>query len=583
MLSYDDIILKGHTINRGIAIGKIFFLNRDEFQVFEIDIPSKYVEREINRFRNAISRSKQDIKRLQKQLEVESAPEGILILEAQLEMLQDSLLTKEIENEIRKTKKNAEFIFQRTVEEFQKRFEEVGNSFFLERFQDLKDLSRRILSYLYETGNLTLNHVPHGSIICAQELTSSDVAEASSANVQGFITETGGSTSHAAIMTKGKGIPYITKINLQDLKKSVDQLVILDGRTGKVIVDPNEKTLKNYESLKFKILSQTRQLEQMTQWPAETYDGYSVKLLANLDMTTEIDLIHQFGGEGIGLFRSEYIFLPKNEIPSEEDQYRIYTEVIKKMGELPVVIRTFDLGGDKISSLYPFVNDRTPSFGIRTARYLLKEKGMFKAQIKAILRASAYGNVSILFPMISTLSELRDAKKIVYAAQEELEIKSKIRIGCMVEVPSAALNADHFVKECDFLSIGTNDLTQYSLAIDRCDLAEHESHEPSDPSIIRLIKYITEEADQEGVPVSVCGEIASDPRFTSLLLGLGVQELSVTPRSLPVIKNAIRNTSIVEAVQLAEKILTLSTSEEVLEVLQEEYQKISPQDLYYIS
>lgn len=577
----EDIILKGSPICRGIAIGKTFFLNRDEFKVFEMSVPSKYMEREIGRFRNAISRSKQDIKRLQKQLEVESALEGILILDAQLEMLQDPLLTKDIEKEIRQSKKNAEFVFQQAVEKFQKKFEEAGDEFFIERFKDLKDLSRRILSYLYESGNLSLNHVPPGSVVCAQELTSSDVAEATALNIVAFITETGGPTSHAAIMAKAKGIPYITKINLQALKDNGDQVVILDGRTGKVILSPHESTLKQYEILKLKMLNQSRSLEHIIQWPPETYDGYSIRLLANLDMASEVDLVHQLGGGGIGLFRSEYIFLPKSEIPSEEEQYVIYSNLVKKMGDLPIVIRTFDLGGDKSSILFSFTTGSNSSLGSRATRYFLKEQGLFKAQLRAILRASEDGNVSILFPMISTLSELREAKKIVFETQEELGIEKKIRIGCMIEVPSAALNADHFVKECDFLSIGTNDLTQYSLAIDRSEQLAHESLEPSDPSILRLIKFITSEANIEGIPVTVCGEVASDPRFTPLLLGLGVQELSVTPRCLPIIKNAIRNTSIVEAVQLADKILNLKTAQEVIAILNEEYQKTSPQDLYY--
>jgi phosphotransferase system enzyme I (PtsI) len=579
----EEVILKGYPICRGIAIGKPFFLNRDEYKIFEWNISSADKTREIARYRSALSRSKQDIKRLQKQLEAESALEGIVILDAQIEMLQDPLLTKEIEKEIRKTNKNVEFVFQKAVQQLQEKFNASGDSFFAERFKDLQDLARRILSYLQESNSpISLSQVPLYAIVCASELTATDMAEAQSNHVGAFITENGGVTSHAAIVAKAKGIPYITRIPLQILKENRDQLMIMDGRTGLVIINPLDITLKRYELLKEQIQSHVQNLEKLIRWPAETFDGYSIRLSANLEMSHEIDLIHQFGGEGIGLFRSEYIFLPKNEIPSEEEQFHIYSNVVTKMKGLPIVIRTFDLGGDKPSLPYKLASEKQNFLNCRATRWLLKEKNLFKTQLRAILRASLHGNISILFPMISTLSELRQAKKMLVEAQQELGIEKTVRIGCMIEVPSAALIVDHFAKECDFLSIGTNDLVQYSLAVDRGDHYLSEFYEPNDPSVIRLIKLITSEANQAKVPVAVCGEIASDPRFTPLLLGLGIQELSVTPRCLPLIKNTIRHTSIVDAVQLAEKALSLTTAQEVMQLLKTEYQKTAAQDLFYI-
>jgi phosphoenolpyruvate-protein phosphotransferase (PTS system enzyme I) len=298
-------------------------------------------------------------------------------------------------------------------------------------------------------------------------------------------------------------------------------------------------------------------------------------------MAGEIDLIHHVGAHGIGLFRSEYIFLPHNEIPSEEEQFKIYSSIVQKMNGLPTVIRTFDLGGDKTSSYYSFLSDKNSFLGCRATRFLLRQQDLFKTQLRAILRASLLGDVSILFPMISTISELREAKRMVAEVQQELNLTSRIRIGCMIEVPSAALIADHFARECDFLSIGTNDLIQYSMAVDRADQTIGEPYDTTDPSVIRLIKLITSEANRARIPVTVCGEMASDPRFIPLLLGLGVQELSVTPRYVPLIKHAIRNTSIVEAVNLAEKALHLKTAQEVLDLLSQEYQRIMPHDLLY--
>jgi phosphoenolpyruvate-protein phosphotransferase (PTS system enzyme I) len=577
----EEVILNGSPICRGIAIGKTFFLNRDDFKIIETSIPSHQVQREVIRYRHALQRSKQDIKRLQKQLEIESAPEGILILEAQLEMLHDPLMTTEIEKEISESKKNVEFILQQALMHYHQRFQALNDPFFIERFKDLQDLARRVLSYLNESGNYFLNHVPPHSIVCTQELTASDAASAHHQCVGAFITESDAATTHAAIVAKSKGIPYLTNINLTVLKEYQPDILIVDGRSGRLIINPTAETLEHYENLKDQITYQAKSLSQMVRWPSQTFDGYSIRLSANLDTLLEIDLIQEMGGQGIGLFRSEYIFLPKNEIPSEEEQYQVYRAIAERMKDQPVIIRTFDLGGDKTSLYHHFFQERSSFLGCRATRLLLKEKAVFKTQIRAILRASLSGNISILFPMISTVSELREAKQLLKEAREELNLWHPVRIGCMIEVPSAALIVDHFVKECDFLSIGTNDLVQYALAVDRSDHVLSEFYEPSDPSVIRLIKLITTEANKAQIPVSVCGEIASDPRFTTLLLGLGVQELSVSPRYLPLIKNSIRHTSIVEAVQLAEKALELKTAQEVLQLLIENYRQHVPTDVFY--
>lgn len=573
-----EIIVQGRPICQGIAIGKLCFLNRNDCTIFESRIPAAHMQQEIERYRHALCRSKQDIKRLQKQLEIESAAEGILILEAQLEMLQDPLLTTEIEKEIKKNKKNVEYIFQQAILKYQDRFKAIADPFFKERFQDLQDLSRRIFCYLNESGNFSLNDVPLNSIVCMEELTASDAASAHSFCVSAFVTEMGGGTSHAAIVAKAKGIPYVTHISLDQLKEQAVHQIIVDGRTGKVILNPSQETIKEYELLQDRMRHQFKMLEQVTKWPAQTFDGYAIRLCANLDMTHEIDLIRELGGEGIGLFRSEYIFLPKNEIPSEEEQVNIYRRLIEGMKGLPVVIRTFDIGGDKPLTSGPS-NRESSSFVSRATRFLLKEEKLFKTQLRAILRASVSGNVSILFPMISTLSELREAKRMLQEVREELSVLHPIPVGCMIEVPSAAMLVDHFAKECDFLSIGTNDLVQYALAIDRSELTLHECYEPTDPSIIRFIKLVTSEANKAQIPVSVCGEIASDPHFTALLLGLGIQELSVPARYLPIIKNTIRKTSIVNAVQLAEKALTMNSAKEIHDIITNDYRKNCSDDL----
>lgn len=577
-----EMVLRGLPICRGIAIGKPHFLSRLDFAIFETPITQAQMKREIERYRRALVRSEEDIKRLQMQLERESASEGIPILEAQLEMLQDPLLTTEIEKEIKKLKRNAEFVFQQALVKYQARFESIDDPFFAERFQDLQDLARRIFIYLNEAENGEFDDLSPHSIVCASELTASDAASAHSYSVNAFITEVGGPTSHAAIVAKAKGIPCVTNINLEELRNAGAEVIIVDGRTGSVIINPGEEVLKSYELLKTQMRNQFQVLEGVTNLPCETFDGYPVRLHANLASPADLELIHSVGGEGIGLFRSEYIFLPKHEIPSEEAQYQIYRKLALGMSPHPVVIRTFDLGGDKTVKAPPFgAVERASFLSGRATRFFLREKNVLKTQLRAILRACEWGNVSILFPMISTLDELREAKRILEETKKEVGISQPVRMGCMIEVPSAAVIVDHFVKECDFLSIGTNDLVQYTLALDRSELALHDFFEPTDPSLIRLIKVVTNEANRAKIPVSVCGEIASDPRFTALLLGLGIQELSVAPRFLPVIKNAIRRTSIVRAVQLADLVLGMTTSSEVLELIVQDYHRNVPEDLFY--
>lgn len=580
-LTVEETILYGMPICRGIAIGTPFFLNREEFKPQELNINPSDMKGELERYRNALSRSKQDIKRMQKQLESEASDVGIKILDGQLEMLQDPLITEEIESEICSTERNAEFVLQNALKRFQKQFEGLGDDYFKERFQDVKDVIRRVTTYLQEGRNVSLREVPPNSIVCAYDLSASDAAESTYGYVKAFITECGGAASHAGIVAKAKGIPFLTSVNLNLLKEAQGQVVIVDGRVGKVILNPSAETQALYESLLRDIGDQSRTLEERTRWPSETYDGQKITLSANIEMTTEVELIHQFNAAGIGLFRSEYIFLPRSEIPDEEEQYQIYSQLVEGMRGLPVAIRTFDLAGDKAPLLDSSAGKSNLFSGGRSTRFLLKEKDVFKEQVRAILRAAVKGNVRILFPMISTMEQLAEAKSILEESKKELGLTARIPVGCMIEVPSAAMIADYFARECDFLSIGTNDLVQYSLAVDRSDQTQNEFYEPTDPGVLRLIRWIITQADQEEIPVSVCGEMASDPRFVPLLLGLGVQELSVTPRAIPMIKNAIRNTSLVEAIQLAETALEMTTAKQVLELLTVEYQKMVPQDLFY--
>ncbi|SCA58510.1 Phosphoenolpyruvate-protein phosphotransferase [Chlamydiales bacterium SCGC AB-751-O23] len=576
------IHLKGSPICGTIAIGKPFFFRVVDDVISEFNIPPEEIEGEIKRFHSALLKTRADIQVLQKQLKTEGSAESAQILDAHLQILEDEAITLDIEKKIKKTFKNTESIFSKVVQGFEEKFNKISSPFFKERIKDLHDVSRRLLSNLKKTVRVSLAEIPENSIVFADDLVPSDTAEAKTGRVSAFVTKYGGGTSHVAIMAKARGIPYISSVDFMEMEELSCKKVIVDARSGDVILNPDSKTLSKYKGMQKELNDHIENLEKFGDLEAETFDGYKVRLAANIENHQELDQLIRYGDHGIGLFRSEYLFLSKSEYPSEEEQLAAYRQILEKMSPLPVVIRTFDLGGDKLAS-FQTLSESNPFLGCRAIRLMLRETDIFKTQLRAILRASVYGNVKILFPMVSGLVELNQAKAVLEEVRKELRKKGikfdeNIPIGCMIEVPSAAITCDMLVKECDFLSIGTNDLVQYSLAVDRGNEQMSYLYRPTDPSVLRLIKIIVDISNKNKVPVGLCGEIAANPLFTPLLLGLGIHELSVAARFLPSIKSIIRSTSIVSAVKLAENILNLPTADEVEAVLVKEYQKIIPND-----
>jgi phosphotransferase system enzyme I (PtsI) len=567
-----ELRLKGVPICGGVAIGSPFhfFLPDEKFEEFLIE--DKHVEDEIARYRKALQRSRLEVQKLKSRLEQERAWDGVAILDTHLHMLQDPSLTEGIEQQIRVVHKNTEAAVRATVFEYQKRFNKISDSFFQERFKDVQDISRRILRHLQEEAKFSLADLPIDSIVFAEELSPSDAAEARSTFIGAFVTQKGGETSHTAIMAKAQGIPYVANVDLSCVDTNKKHLTIVDGFKGEVIINPNKTTLNRYQELLRAWRGRTMALCRSVHLPNETKDGHEIKLTANIDSAYDIDLLHQYGGQGVGLFRSESILMSHGEFPSEEEQFHAYKNMVERLKGLPIVLRTFDIGGDKFGRFYVVRREDNPFLGCRAIRLMLKEKEIFKTQLKAMLRASYYGNVKILFPMISGLSELQAAKLLLEESKHELKLRGEkfgndYKIGCMIEVPSAALIADALARECDFLSLGTNDLTQYCIAVDRGNQALNYLYTPLHPSILRIIKMVVEEGKRCKKPVTVCGEMAGDPRYTSLLLGLGIDELSVIPRSLPLIKEAVRNTNILEARELAKKALLSALPEEVYSLL----------------
>lgn len=570
-----EIELKGYPICPGIAIGKPFIFSMIEELVPEFSIPLEQIEEEVARWYQALKRSRKDVLMLQQKLQSEGGGEGVAILGTHLEMLCDPLMTVQMEEHIRRKAKNTEYVFKSVISEYEQKFHKITNQFFRERLKDFQDISRRIFGHLRCQQRLSLSRIDSKRVVFAHELAPSDTAEAKTEFIQAFVTRSGAETSHVAIMARSMGIPFVTSIDFPDLHLFHLCEVIVDGESGSVIINPTEERLSFYSEKKKQLKIHVKHLMKTYALEAETIDGYRAQVSANIEMCgDDLDKILMYGGEGIGLFRSEYIFMSKDAFPEEEEQFDVYRRLVEKVGPYSCVIRTFDFGGDKFGNFHPSQYEKNPYLGCRAIRLMLKERRNFKVQLRAIMRASAFGEVNILFPMVSGLEELRDAKKMIEEAKKELKeegipFSRSIPIGCMIEVPSAAITVDLLLKECDFISIGTNDLVQYSLAVDRGNPALSYLYQPSHPSILRMIKMIVEEANRFNKIVSVCGEIAADPIYTALLLGLGVRVFSVPVLQIPQIKDIMRRLSYVEACELTQEALLLSTSDEVETLLQD--------------
>ncbi len=578
-----ELHIKGTPISHGIAVGTLYVFTHEQKSIPEKRIDKREIRKEVRRYEKALAETKKDLARIKKMLERDKSHEAAAILETHLQLLDDPLLGSEIKQKILSEQKNAEFVFHCFLRDYQNRFDQIQDLFFRERGCDLLDISRRVLEHLGGSERAALTSLPPNTIVFSREIAASDLAEADLDNISAVITHEGSPTSHAAIVAKAKGIPYIANVDYELIEPALGTEVLVDARIGDIILCPSKRTLGKFDKIQKQILTSLQELEKICSLDAETYDGYKVELMANIEMVNEIDKLHQYGCSGVGLFRSEYIYLSKQRFPSEEEQFVIYSQIVSAMRGLPIVIRTFDVGGDKLTIKEQESYKGNPYLGCRAIRYLLQKPDIFRAQLRAILRASDRGNVSIMFPMVTDLSELIEAKELIAEVQNELShsgkiIEKRVKIGCMIEVPSAAMISDHLAKECDFIAIGTNDLIQYLLAVDRSNQTVNKLHNPMHPALIRMIKLIVGQAGEYGVPVSVCGEIAGDPRFTPLLIGLGVSVLSVSLRNLPLIKKVIRSLSVVKCYQLVEQVEALSSPGEIQELLNHEFFSLFPEE-----
>lgn len=561
-----EILFRGQGLSKGVAIERPYFLNSPIESISPEKVPPESIPQEIEAYRAARERCRQDIMQLQLQMERERIHEGAAILEGHLHILDDPLITTNIEENIVAAQQSAPYVFQQAVKEYGKRFEKIREPFFRERYKDLKDLSNRLLHHMLRKQQISHRNLIEPVILVAREITASEVAEIDVARVRGIITQEGSATSHAAIVARAKGIPYVSNIDIKILQVHGMTELVLDGANGLVLLFPSKETMDRYKGLQ---VTHAR----FTSTPAsavfatETFDGYRMKLMANVDLPDEVDLVHQFSGDGIGLIRTEFIFLTRDHFPSENEQEEIYSEMVRGAKGLPIIFRTFDIGGDKLLGHQDHYQENNPFLGCRAIRFMLKERETFKHQLRAILRAGLHGTVKVMFPMISSLQELHKAKELLQECYQELlreGLKVTMpKVGCMIEVPSAAIVSDLLAGECDFMSIGTNDLVQYSLAVDRGNHEMSALYSPTDPCILRLIKFVIGQANEKGIPLSICGEIASDPRMIPILIGLGVHELSVASRSIPLVKSIIRKTCATSAAIQVDQVMRCGTAEQV--------------------
>lgn len=565
-----ESVLTGYPICPGIAIAKPICFAPAEEQIPEFSVSREDVEGEVARYYRALKKSRRDVQHLQASFAGEG--EAAAILGAHLEMMRDPMMTVEIEKKIREKGKNTEYVFKNLVQDYEERFSRISNQLFQQRVKDFQDITRRIIGHLRNSQRATLADLESPAIVFAEEISPSNTAEANQM-IEAFVTSSGAETSHVAIMARTRGIPFVSAVEFPDFSVSMPPLVIVDGFWGKVILNPSMATLKEYEEKKKQLKVVTKELLELPE-RACTLDGFYPRITANIDLVGEVDALDLAGAEGIGLFRSEYLFLAQDRFPSEEEQFEVYRSLVERMGHHTCVIRAFDIGGDKLGNLYPSRYEKNPYLGCRAIRFLMRERQVFEAQLRAIIRASAFGEVAILLPLVSGVQEFDQVLELVHdmmkgLEQEQIPFSRTIPVGCMIELPSAALTSDLLAPKCDFFSIGTNDLVQYTLGVDRNNADMRYLYKAAHPSVLRLISRAAREGNKAKIPVAVCGEIAADRLFTALLLGLGVTELSVAPMAVPHIKQTISKLNLAKCQELAEMALACMTTEEVEQLLQQ--------------
>ena len=556
-----EFIFRGIAVSPGVVHGRACLLSRLEPEIPSYPISSEQVDGEIARFEDAIIATRQQIANLRDQVSQKLSEAEAQIFDAHLLVLEDKALIEETIGELRGSLYNVESCFNRISQRYIDFFSNLEDDYIKERANDIRDVTRRLLRSLAGESQPDLASLSEPGILIAYDLTPSEAALIDKDTVLAIITEHGGATGHAVIMARSMGIPAIVNLAKATSRIPAGCQVLVDGYEGTLVVNPTTDTLFRYGEIQVHKDSIRRIFLSELEKPVETADGQEIILLANIEGAEDVARVSESGAEGIGLFRSEGLYLRSNDFPSEDEQFEEYVKVVRGMEGRPVIIRTLDLGGDKVLSKAMIgLGENNPFMGFRAIRFCLKHKEVFKVQLRALLRASAEGDLKILYPMLSGVSELLDSNQLLEEAKDELrkrgeKFNEKVEVGAMIEIPSAAQVAPELARHSDFFSIGTNDLTQYLLAVDRVNDEVAHLYQPAHPAVVRTIKQIIDAANAAGIPVGVCGEIAGESAYAALLLGLGMRELSITPPNLPEVRYNLRRLELQDMEDLATKAL----------------------------
>jgi phosphotransferase system enzyme I (PtsI) len=576
-------LLKGIAASSGIVMGRAFLVHRGRVSIPHKAIEARQISAEIKRFKRAIESSRHQLQGIKEKILAEEVGRHFFILDVHLMILEDTMLIQDTIEAIKTRRINAEWALDIIIGKLSAAFDTIEDEYLRERKNDVNYVAQRVFRNLVGMGYDDLARIKGNVIVVAHDLSPADTIQMNLNNVAGFITDIGGRISHTAILSRSLGIPAIVGLETATSLINGGDLLIIDGYAGAVIINPDEATSAEYIERQKQIRLLEREVLKYAALPAETRDGYRIRMNANLELAEEVPMAISHGAEGIGLYRTEILYLNREDPPSEEEQFHTYKGIVEGMAPRSVVIRTLDVGGDKFLTNYGYDHEVNPALGLRAIRFSLREPQLFTMQLRAMLRASAFGKLKILLPMISGIPEIRKAKAILEETEAELRgegipFDEGIKVGAMIEIPSASIIADALANEVDFFSIGTNDLIQYALAIDRIN--EHVSYlyEPLHPAILRMIKGVVEAGHRAGIEVAICGEMAADPAYILILLGLGLDELSMTPFYIPRVKKILRSSSYEEAQQLLDEVSRLSTAAEIEESVKKRMAERFPDD-----
>lgn len=577
-----DTILVGIGTSPGIAIGESFLLHRARMSAVTTQIHPDEVAKEVELFRNAIQEAKQQLLEVRDGVTDQRLLDHLYIIDTHLLILEDDALVEETIRVIERDLVNAAGALQQTIQKFQTIFDGIEDEYLRERRSDVDAVGDRIQCNLAGEVRQSLTAIDRKVIVVAHDLSPADTLQIDREKIIGFVTDVGGKTSHTSILARSLGVPAIVGLESATSLVPRNVPVIVDGTNGNLILNPSDATFQEYLEKKQVYEYQNQTLLEYCELPSVTQDGFSVRLNSNIEMPHDVAISKEQGAEGIGLLRSEFLFMGCDEPPDEDAQYQFYRTVVEQMHPSPVTIRTLDVGGDKFVPEINLADEANPVMGLRAIRFSLKERTLFNVQLRAILRASMHGPVKIMFPMVTGVEETRACLNCLTEAQQQLRdegvaFAENIPVGVMIETPSAALVADMIAKEVDYFSIGTNDLVQYCLAVDRGNEHVAYMYNPLHPAVLRALKLICDAADKEGIPVSMCGEMAGDPFYTPILIGLGIKELSMNPYGIPRVKRVLRRLERKDGVDLLNTLMSLATVSEVTHYLENELSRAMPE------